>query len=41
LLSAPLLDPYSNEPFQWNAEEKSVTFVAPGINRWTTQQYFY
>jgi hypothetical protein len=41
LRSAPLTDPYSNAPFQWNVEHQSVVFTGPEDHRWRSQEYLY
>ena len=41
LLVAELTDPYTHEPFQWNAEHQSVRFVGPEDHRWHIQEYLY
>ena len=36
-----LRDPYTDQPFEWNAERHSVTFTAPENHRWRRSEFFY
>lgn len=38
---ADLRDPYTDKPFDWNAERRSVTFTAPESHRWRKAEFFY
>jgi len=36
-----LRDPFTEQPFEWNAERHSVTFTAPDSNRARRSEFFY
>lgn len=36
-----LRDPYTEKPFEWNAERRSLTFTAPENHRWRRSEFFY
>ena len=36
-----LRDPYTEKPFEWNAERHSVTFTAPENHHWRRSEFFY
>lgn len=38
---AALRDPYSNEPFTWDADHQSVVFDGPETHRWHHVEFFY
>jgi hypothetical protein len=39
--NSDLRDPYTERPFEWNAERRSVTFVAPENHRSRRNEFFY
>jgi hypothetical protein len=41
LLTAQMVDPYSNQPFQWSADEKSVVFQGLEVGHRARQPYLY
>jgi hypothetical protein len=36
-----LRDPYTEKPFEWNAERRSVAFTGPENHRWRRSEFFY
>ncbi len=39
--NAELRDPYTDQPFEWNAGRRSVIFTAPEAHQWRRTEYFY
>ncbi len=39
--NSDLRDPYTEKPFEWNAERRSVTFTAPENHRSRRNEFFY
>lgn len=39
--NSDLRDPYTDKPFEWSAERRSVTFTAPENNRSRRTEFFY
>jgi len=36
-----LRDPYTEKPFEWSAERRSVTFMSPDTRRSRRIEFFY
>lgn len=41
IANSDLRDPYTEKPFEWNAERRTVTFLAPDNRRWRRNEFFY
>jgi hypothetical protein len=39
--NSDLRDPYTEEPFEWNQERRTVTFLSPDNRQWRRNEFFY